>query len=342
MIDADLILRPLAETEDAVRQLTEYDTPEALTGALEQVWDALERTLRRLLRADTAAPDALRLAAFSPAELPVDSLVEALRARELISLELAGLIHQSTQAVQRARTGQVRAADADAARRAVVRLRAEVHALGERPVREAARHTAATHALAEDAQPVRPPAPRDRSFAWWAAGVAVLLLIGLAVVLVLSLEHAMDAAVEAFDAGRLDAAEQRFRSVVEDDPANVTARLYLARIYRREGEHERAAAQLQAALREDSDDPDVRRELGHLLLQLNRPEAAVQQYRRAVELEPEQSLAWLGLIRALRAADDPRADEMLRRAPADVRAVLATEADTAQPATPATMDPGSP
>jgi cytochrome c-type biogenesis protein CcmH/NrfG len=68
----------------------------------------------------------------------------------------------------------------------------------------------------------------------------------------------------------------------------------------------------------------VRRELGHLLLSLNRAPAAAEQYRMAVELDPEEPLNWVGLVQALQHAGDASAEEWLRRAPAAAQAMIRT------------------
>lgn len=325
MIDSARVLQPLREAEDAVRRLGDYDSPEELARALDETWQAVERSLRLFLRADPAAPDSLRLAALSPAQLPVDQLLEALRRRELISLELAGTTHEFEQAAARARRGEVRAADADLAGRVVERLRTEVQAAGEAPVREAARNAAEARMLDEKAHSVPQPEPRVRPFTVIAAAVALLALVTLLVVLVVSLDSQMDDAIAAFEAQRLEAAESGFREVLQEAPDNITAHLYLGRIHRRQREYEEAAEHLRTASRLDRNDPDVLRELGYLFLDLGRPQAAAQHFRAALEAEPENTRNWIGLVRALRAAGDPGADELLRRAPPEVRAALARQ-----------------
>jgi len=177
--------------------------------------------------------------------------------------------------------------------------------------------------LSKPAAPVPPPRRGRGLLVGVAVAVAALVLVFLIIGrLADGTADAMDAAVAAFRAGRLAEAEAGFRTVLERDPENVSALLYLARIHRRENRFDAAADRLREAAALAPEDADVRRELGHLFIQLGRTEEGIRQYRRAVELAPEQAANWLALIRALRAIDSPEADEWLRRAPPEVQAAL--------------------
>ncbi|MBI4408425.1 MAG: tetratricopeptide repeat protein [Gemmatimonadetes bacterium] len=323
MVDPAEVLKPLAQADSAIGRLHEYQSAHELARALGECWDAVQRTLRLLLRSDAGAPDELRLRALSASDLPTDRLLDALRQRKLISLELAGTVHELEQVAARAARGVVRAADADLARRVLERLRAEVHALEERPVREVVHHAVETRALSEPPESVPPP---DRSAArrWRSLvlSLAALVVVVVIVVLLFGRGGGVEKGVAAFEAGRLEAAEERFQDVLEREPENVTALLYLGRIYRRKGLYQEAARVLERAASASPEDDDVRRELGRLFMNLNRPMQAAEQFRRALEADPEDEKNWIGLIQALRAAGDARAEEYLRRAPPSVRAVL--------------------
>ena len=325
MVDRDRALRPLSEAESAIERLGAYETSAELAESLIHVWGAVERSLRYLLRTDAGAPDDVRLAALSPKDLPTDHLLAALRRRERISLHLAGRVHELERAAARAASGKVQASDAD---------------LGLGVARDLAAAIAAPDAGA--AATPAPPSPEpeaqpDDAGPSWEAGrawdalrgravlVAGLALAGVVVVLLarqLSGPSNMEEGIAAFQQGRLGLAEQHFRAAVQSDEEDVTARLYLGRVFRREGRFEEAAGTLRMAASQAPADADVRRELGHLFMDLGQPESAAKQYRQAQELEPEDRLNWLGLIRSLRAAGDREAEEVLRRAPADVRAAL--------------------
>ncbi|MBI4543801.1 MAG: tetratricopeptide repeat protein [Gemmatimonadetes bacterium] len=322
MTDPVRVLQPLDAAEAAIRKLTDYEAADELARALQATWAAVQRALRLLLRSDPATPDELRLTALSIEDLPPARLLEVLRQRDLISLELAGQLHELQQAAQRAEGGAQRAADADLARRVAERVRAEVHMLAERPVREAARHAVASRMIEETAHAVPPPGA-GRRFVFLAASVALLILVVLAIVVLVALDRQTDKAIAAFRAGRLETAETRFREVLEDEPENVTALLYLGRVYRRQQRHHEAAEVLQQAARLNSGDADVYRELGHLFLALGQLRPAAKQYRHALDLDPEEQLNWIALVRALRALGDPAAERLLRAAPPEVRAALA-------------------
>src|SRR5690606_6646712 len=98
MIDADRVLQPLRDEEAAIGRLETYQSASELADAIVAVRDAVDRTLRLLLRNDPGAPDDLRLKALSSKDLPHHELIPALRRRELISLSLAGAIHGLEQA----------------------------------------------------------------------------------------------------------------------------------------------------------------------------------------------------------------------------------------------------
>src|SRR5690606_10622342 len=203
MIDPSRVLQPLDDAEDAIRQLRDYHTPAQLASAVRAVWHAVERALRLLLRSDQGAPDALRLAALSPPDLPLDRLIHGLRDRGLVSIELAGLTHQLEQAAGRAAAGDSRAADADVALRAAALLRAEVHSRGEEPVRSAAHHAVEEGPLEEPASPVPPPRRGRGLLVGIAVAVATLVIVFFIVGrLADGTAETMDRAIADFRAGR--------------------------------------------------------------------------------------------------------------------------------------------
>lgn len=330
MTESSRVLRPLDQAEHAIHMLEEYRTSDELGRAVVETWHAVDRSLRLLLRSDPDAPDELRLAALSPDELPFDRLLDALRRRELISLELAGSAHEFERVAERAMRGEVRAADGDVARRVVARLREEVTArppvAAEREPLVAAGAGDEVAGIEAESDATLPPErwAGARRLTIAAAVVSILVLVAFVFVLLRWFDDRMESAMAAFAAGRLDEAEATFQDILEDAPEDVTVLLYLGRINRRQGDHAAAADYLRRAARSAPDDPVVRRELGHLFMDLERPAAAAEQYRRALEANPGDERAWIGLILALRAAGDPRAEEVLRQAPSTVRAVLTT------------------
>lgn len=324
MIDPERVMQPLAAADAAVERLDSYGAPEELAGAIEETQRATERTLRLLLRADARTPDDLRMTALAP-ETPLDRVVTGLRQRGLITMELAGRVHELGQAAERARTGTVRASDADIARDTVKLLRYEVGAATEQPVPAAVHGVVAAKTLEQPTHEVpAPDAPDDvqRRRQLAVVGAVVLAALAIAAALLLTRPDRLGDAINAFQAGRLGVAEQHLTDLISDDSANVTALLYLGRIQRSQGRYEEARHALVAANRQAPGDADVQRELGYLFLDLGAPQPAAERFRRAQELEPESVASWVGLVRALRAAGDSSAEDVLRRAPAEARALL--------------------
>lgn len=320
-MDRDRLIEPLAAAAAALAGLETHEDPAELERVILVAWRAVDRSLRLRLRADPRAPEDLRMSALS-ADLPTTRVIEELRRLDAIPLELAGVLSELQRAARRLVDEPPRAADADIARRAVQRFRAELEAQ-----RIAADAPAAGPAMVD----APPPDPATSAVAASAAAPSRRLVLGAAVALVLialallvgrGMERPFDEAVRAFRENRYEAAEPMFRQILADAPEHTTAMLYLARVYRREGRIEEAAELLRSAVRVDGRDPDVRRELGHLFLQLGRPAPAAEQYQLAVELDPEQTMNWIGLIHSLREDGDPRAETLLRDAPAEVRAAL--------------------
>jgi tetratricopeptide (TPR) repeat protein len=324
MIDPDRVLQPLKEEEGAIGRLDTYTSPAELADAVVAVRDAVDRSLRLLLRNDPGAPDELRLKALSAKDLPHHELLPALRRRELISLALAGSIHGLEQAADRAVADAAEATDADAARRVVEALRREVGAPSRDPAPPAFVREQPVLDVADRAVHEVPPAREGRLFGRLVAGGLVALLAVVAILLVVRNRgpSATAQGVTAFATGDYVGAEGLFQSAVRADSGDVTALLYLGRIYRRDARFREAAAVLGSAADRAPDDPDVRRELGNLFMDLERPTVAAQQFDRARELAPANALNWIGLIRALRAAGDPQAEVWLERAPPEVRAAL--------------------
>jgi tetratricopeptide (TPR) repeat protein len=351
MVERDRALRLLDEAEPSIERLATYESPAALQDALRATWHAVETSLRQLLRGDTAVSDDVRLRALSRTDMPFDAVITELRRSDAISLSLAGRLHEFGRAVERADVGPVRAADADLAQEAVAALRSELRS-GPAPSRSAARtpdpvdetfdapsgigsrlrrerNAQRSDAAASD-EGVADDVAYDRSGLAATArrpvvlvAVAVLLLAGIiAAVLLFGRTDPMDEGIEAFRAGRGGVAEQHFRAALQRDEDNVTARLYLARVLRGQQRHEEAADLLREAARRAPRDAAVRRELGYLFLDLERPAQAATQFQQAVELDPEEPRGWLGLVHSLRLAGDPSSEVWLARAPSAAQAMI--------------------
>jgi len=137
----------------------------------------------------------------------------------------------------------------------------------------------------------------------------------------------------------LPVAEQLFRSSLQKQPDDVDAALYLGRIYRQQGRLASADSVLAQAVGYAPDDQDVRRERGNLLMAAGRPQQAVPEYERAVKAGPNDKLNWIGLVQALRASNDPRVDQVIQRAPADIQPALTALGPPAGVASPTVTTP---
>jgi tetratricopeptide (TPR) repeat protein len=341
MIDRGRALRPLEDAAPAISRLETYESPAELAEALRATWHAVDTSLRALLRSNTDVPDDVRMMAMSRADLPHDALVAELRRRDLISLRLAGRVHELMQGAARAESGAVRPADGDAAADTVRMLRDEIDSAGTRSSDNATTaHGAAAASVhdpraqgaqgaADDALPGDDVATEGRGLRQLARGPVLLasvsvivVIVAIAMVFLFGRANDMDRGVEAFRAGNMGVAEQQFRAALARDDDNVTARLYLGRILRAQGRQQEAADVLRMAATRAPRDAAVRRELGYLFLDLDRAPQAADQFRQAVELDPEEPMGWVALYEAMVRADDPRAAELLQRAPASAQAMI--------------------
>jgi predicted Zn-dependent protease len=328
MIDTDRALAPLNAVSAAIDKLETYRTPQELAESLQAIGQAVERSLRQLLRADTSAPDELRLSALSPEDLPMDRLIPALRKHDLISLQLAGMVHELQQAVVRSATNDVRAADADNARATVRRLNEDIHARADAPMREAA--TAAV--VRGDIEEAPHPVTTNRGALRGARAVLpIALLVGLGLIIwavmhfAMGGSSAMTTGINAFQQQRWGVAEQNFRLVLKDHPADPTASVYLGRVLRVEGRPKDAAVVLNDARKKSPKDPDILRELGGVFMDLNQPGAAVDAYKQARDIDPKTDANWVGLVLAMRAAGDPAAEAEMQRAPSSAQEKLRSQ-----------------
>ena len=324
-MDKDRILRPLQDGARAIDRLDDYETQEELGQAVQETANAVERTLRNLLRFDPRVPDDERLVARSPTELPHDQLIAALRKRDLISLRLAGQAHELEQANRRAARGDARPADADHAYDVVKQLRSEIAALPDdvSPPAAATAAAAMPSPVTDEVVPgtARKFEIRERRIPVAAVAGGILLLVVVVAVTMLFGESDLEKGISAVEAQRWSLAEEHLLKAAEDD-GNATAQLYLARVYRRQQQYDKAADVLKEATAKHPEDADIARELGNLFMDLGQPQLAIARFRRAQELDPEEKLNWIGLIRAMREARDPGAEQVLQQAPAEVRAAL--------------------
>ncbi len=131
----------------------------------------------------------------------------------------------------------------------------------------------------------------------------------------LSLTAALDRAQQLHTAGRLDAAEALYRSIVAQIPTQAEALHRLGLIAHQQGDHRRAAEQIGQAIAARPAYPEAHNNLGLVLQALGDLPAAVASHRRAVEITPDYAIGHYNLANALREIGDwPGAIASYRRA----------------------------
>ncbi|CAN0573733.1 unnamed protein product [Laminaria digitata] len=94
------------------------------------------------------------------------------------------------------------------------------------------------------------------------------------------------AAFDAYRAGDFAAAEAAYRRLLEQNPADVDARMTLGVVLRRLGRLDEAITMLEGAVAAAPDDFKVFANLGLALQTAKRLDEAIAAYRRAYRLEP--------------------------------------------------------
>jgi tetratricopeptide (TPR) repeat protein len=329
---ASAALRALHSASPEIEALrTGPTSPDQERGLILRVANAVDRSLRRILRDDEGADLTLRLQALAPDELRTDAVLAELRRNERLPMELAAGVHELFEARRRLESG---ASPTDADRTRAVRvtdmLAREINRLGTFSEPAVSRvpppDDLPEEAYSVSGRRVRRTAPIE--------GILVgAVLVVVVVFLVLRFLPAgapseMEQGLALFGQGQYEEAAQHFWRFSQDNPDDATPHLYLARIHRRTGNVELAAEAIRQAELIAPDDAAVHRELGFLLLDRGQPDVAVERFRHAVELNEASSEGWVGLYRALmEAGRGAEATAVISAAPAEVRALL-TPADS--------------
>jgi tetratricopeptide (TPR) repeat protein len=342
MPDRHSVLRPLhAAAADLALLRGGAADQDAQRGAILRATNAVEGTLRRMLRDEESAPLDLRLRALAPDELPAPELVAGLRQQGRLTIEFAAALHE-LWGVRRRLTSGLPPAPADAQLLLRVAERLEEEALA--PATPLARTEPTDWTQMQPLPDAAGSGPGDRARRWrWSLPTWwIPAVVGALVLLLLGgwwfgsrRDSDLEAGVEHFRSGQLTEAVPYFRRYAQANPDDATPRLYLARIHRRSRRFREAAEELQQAQRAAPNDPAVHRELGFLFLDTGRPAPAVARFRSSIQLEPAATDGWVGLVRALRAAGQPAAaEQVLMRAPPEVRALLGDQIPLTAPPAP--------
>jgi tetratricopeptide (TPR) repeat protein len=321
--DRTSALRPLHQAAADVAVLRAgAPEPAPRQDAMLRVIEAVEWTLRRVLRDDPVAPIKARLSALAPDEIRPDEVLNEVRQHDLITIQLAAALHHLFELRQRL-IGGVEASDADVAHTLrVVDLLEEEVGRG-RPMPAPAAETLLDEQVHEVPSDTHHGFQRPDRRTLTIVGAAALLLILFFVGLRLfsgSGSSEMDQGIALFRSGAYADAAHHFHRYAERNPRDATPHLYLARIHRRLGRPDLAGPALQEAMRLSPEDPAVHRELGFLLMDTGRFDVAVERFRTAVTMDADSPEGWMGLVLALRRQGRPgEAERVLARAPVQVR-----------------------
>lgn len=101
-----------------------------------------------------------------------------------------------------------------------------------------------------------------------------------------------------------DQAAEQFRAEVAIDPGNGNAAYELAQIQRDLGNVEQARQQFESLIERRPEFEQARVGLAGVLVETQKPDEAAIQLRRAIELDPDDEVAWYRLAHALRMTGD--------------------------------------
>jgi tetratricopeptide (TPR) repeat protein len=324
--DSSAALRPLDAVRGDLATLRAGTAgPGEVREAVLETAEAVERSLRLLLRDHPHAALPIRLRSLSPEELRLDEVLAELRQLDRITMEVAAAVHDLFEVRHRLRQEGERPTGRDAVLAVRVAEGLERDLLDVN-VTEVVPEDAALNPDETWVHPVPPPSvqrSRSRPLAW-AALAALALLVALAFWLRPQPQTGeLEQGIALFRTGAYADAAAHFFRYAEANPDDVTPRLYLARIHRRMGRTDLAVEELRRALQMAPNDPGVHQELGFLLLDTGRRDEAIQRFRNAIELDAQAPAGWIGLVRALRESGRPaEAERAIAAAPPEVRALL--------------------
>ncbi len=274
----------LDSARNAVGRLDASRGSEDLAADLIDVWNSVEAALRTLVGSSV---------------LSGQPLIREARQRQLIDFEAANALAEFEAVHHRLQDTKYRPTegDANAARTAFLKL--DTALLAERV--SGARQPAASGELktmpaAAEPTPVAVIKPPAR-FRVWHLAVLILVVIGLGIGAVTMFSggggssKSLEQGVAAYRAGRREEAVSAFSKAVREDPKNVLAHVYLARMAREVGNFTLSGQELQTAIESDPKNATALREMGSNMLAQNNYEVARKFYVRAVEADTTDKMA---------------------------------------------------
>jgi predicted TPR repeat methyltransferase len=117
----------------------------------------------------------------------------------------------------------------------------------------------------------------------------------------LSIDQALQVAVQLHRLRELDNAELLYRRILDAVPQHPDAMHFLGILLHQRGRNEEAIEQIEKSIALDPSRPDRHNNLGNVLLEMERREEAAAAYRRAIALDPEHADTYNNLGALLRA-----------------------------------------
>jgi len=114
-----------------------------------------------------------------------------------------------------------------------------------------------------------------------------------------SIQEMFEQAKQHQQAGRLAAAEELLRQILQQEPNHADALHLLGVVLYRSGRAEQAAEHIRRAIEADPSRGDFHSNLGLVLAESGRGQEAIAAFRRAVQLRPDLAQAWANLAVAL-------------------------------------------
>lgn len=104
-------------------------------------------------------------------------------------------------------------------------------------------------------------------------------------------EQAYQSALEKHKADNLDAAENDYLAILQDDPHNADVLHLLSILYGQQHEYSTARYYMEQALKENSDSATFHNSMGNILKNLQEYELALHHFNEALRLQPENPVA---------------------------------------------------
>ena len=114
------------------------------------------------------------------------------------------------------------------------------------------------------------------------------------------MEITIQQAIKAHQEGRIEEAERLYRSILENQPTNLTANNNLGVILHNLGRFDEAEVSYRKVIELKPDYVEAHYNLGNTLRKINKPNEAEKSYRKAIKLKPDYAESYLNLAATLK------------------------------------------